>query len=157
MFTFVATLHIIVAIGLIFMVLIQDSKGATGGMFGGGGSQSILGATGAATLFVKITRALAVVFALTCIALTVFVARRSTSVLEGQTPPGSNTPVSGAATTATPPVDAAPLATTMPVPGSDAKPAAGAAPGENKPAAAPAAKPAMAPSGKPAEKPAEKK
>jgi preprotein translocase subunit SecG len=90
MFTFVATLHILVAIGLIFMVLIQDSKGgATGGMFGGGGSQSILGATGAASLFVKVTRWMAVVFALTCIALTLMVAQRSGSVLEGAAPPAA--------------------------------------------------------------------
>ncbi|HEX4925797.1 MAG TPA: preprotein translocase subunit SecG [Bdellovibrionales bacterium] len=133
MFTFVAVLHIIVAIGLIFMVLIQDSKSATGGMFGGGGSQSILGATGAATLFVKITRVLAVVFALTCIALTVFVARRSTSVLEGQVPPGGAP--ANAVAPASPPADAAPLATGMPAPGAEAKPAA---PANQKPAEKPA-------------------
>jgi preprotein translocase subunit SecG len=98
MFTFVATLHVLVAIGLIFMVLIQDSKGgASGGMFGGGGSQSILGATGAATLFVKITRWLAVVFALTCMTLTILVASRSGSVLEGaEPPPAKNVPAAAA-------------------------------------------------------------
>ena len=116
MFTFVATLHVVIAIGLIFMVLIQDSKGgATGGMFGGGGSSSILGATGAASLFVKVTRWMAVFFALSSIALTVLVARRSGSVLEGAEPPpsksvpaaapGANTdPVTGN-TPAVPPQD----------------------------------------------------
>lgn len=126
MFTFIATLHILVALGLIFMVLVQDSKGgAAGGMFGGGGSQSILGATGAVNLFVKITRWLAVVFAVTCMLLTIMVARRGSSVLDGAVPPhGASLP---AAAPVTAPADAgkpADAAAEAAKPADAAKPAA---------------------------------
>lgn len=64
----VTTLHIIGCASLIFFVLIQDAKG--GGAFGGS-SQSILGPTGAPTLFAKVTRYMAILFATTSIVLTV--------------------------------------------------------------------------------------
>lgn len=77
--TFIAVLHITVALVLISLVLIQDSKsGSIGGAFGGGGgSQSVFGATGATTLAQKMTRWTAVLFAVTCIMLTVFANRKS--------------------------------------------------------------------------------
>jgi len=84
MFTLVATLHVCVALVLILLVLVQDSKGgAGGGLFSGGTSNSILGATGATNLLVKATRVCAVLFAATCIGLTVMTAQQSKSVLEG--------------------------------------------------------------------------
>lgn len=84
MLTLVATLHVIVAVLLIAFVLMQDSKGGgSGGMFAGGGSNSILGATGASNLLVKVTRVLAIGFAISCISLTVLSAKQSKSVLEG--------------------------------------------------------------------------
>lgn len=77
--TFIAVLHIAVALILISLVLVQDSKsGSLGGAFGGGGgSQSVFGATGATTLAQKMTRWTAVLFAITCILLTVFSNRKS--------------------------------------------------------------------------------
>ena len=81
--TFIAILHILVALILIALVLVQDSKsGSIGGAFGGGGSNSVLGATGATTLAQKLTRYTAVVFAGTCIMLTIFAARNNKSVLD---------------------------------------------------------------------------
>ena len=70
--TFIASVHIIVALLLIGLVLMQDSKGggALGASFGGG-SNSILGATGATTLAQKLTRIAAAVFAVTSITLAV--------------------------------------------------------------------------------------
>lgn len=91
MMTFVAIVHILVAIILIGLVLIQDSKGggALGIGGGGGGSNSLLGATGAQTLAAKMTRIVAVIFALTCISLTVMTADRSGSVVDGMIPASS--------------------------------------------------------------------
>lgn len=83
MMTLVAVAHIFVAILLIGLVLIQDSKGGGAmGLGGGGGSNSLLGATGAQTLAAKLTRWVAVLFAGTCIALTVMTASHSTSVVD---------------------------------------------------------------------------
>lgn len=81
MLTLVAVLHILTAVTLIFLVLLQDSKG--GGMFAGGSSSSILGNTGATNLFVKLTRGAAVVFATTCILLVILSAQERKSVIEG--------------------------------------------------------------------------
>ena len=76
--TFLAIIHIFVALLLVTFVLLQDSKGGgMGGAFGGGSSQTIFGATGAVNFLVKVTRVLAVVFMLTCIVLTLLMSRRS--------------------------------------------------------------------------------
>ena len=83
--TFIAVLHVITALVLISLVLIQDSKGggALGmGGGGGGGSNSVFGATGASSLAAKMTRIAAVVFALTSIGLSVLSSQQSKSVLD---------------------------------------------------------------------------
>jgi preprotein translocase subunit SecG len=81
--TFVTVVHIIVALVLISLVLLQDSKGGAGGAFGGGSSQSILGATGGTTLAQQLTRWAAVAFAGTCISLSMFATKSSKSVIDG--------------------------------------------------------------------------
>ncbi len=89
MTTFIAIIHVIVALLLIALVLLQDSKGgAIGGAFGGGGSNSVLGATGGVNLLVKITRFAAILFAVTCVVLTVLSTRNMTSVVEDFAPAG---------------------------------------------------------------------
>ncbi|MBX3041615.1 MAG: preprotein translocase subunit SecG [Bdellovibrionaceae bacterium] len=92
MMTFVAIVHILVALILIGLVLIQDSKGdgAFGMGGGGGGSNSLLGATGAQTLAAKLTRIAAVIFAITCISLTMMTADRSRSVIDTGVIPASS-------------------------------------------------------------------
>lgn len=124
MTTFIATLHILVALILIGLVLIQDSKGGGAlGMGGGGGSNSVLGATGASTLAAKMTRIVAVIFALTSIGLSVLSSQQSKSILD-KLPAASAAP-------ATAPVNAAP--------------AENAAPATSAPATAAPAAPAEAP------------
>lgn len=121
--TFVAIVHIIVALVLIGLVLVQDSKsGSLGGAFGGGGSNSVLGATGATTLAQSMTRWTAGLFAVTCIMLSIFSARSTSSVLDGAIPggpPAASSPASPAAP-ATPDA-AAPGAPAAPAP--ETKPA----------------------------------
>lgn len=82
MLTFISILHIVVALFLILLVLIQDSKGGGLGVMSGG-SQSILGATGADNIVAKATRWTGLLFAITCIALTVYNAQGTRSVLDG--------------------------------------------------------------------------
>ena len=86
MIELVATVHILVAIVLVFLVLIQDSKGAMGGVLGGGGSNTLFGASGATSFIVKVTRGAAIVFAGTCIALTIMSSNQSGSVVDDYVP-----------------------------------------------------------------------
>ncbi|MFN8791535.1 MAG: preprotein translocase subunit SecG [Bdellovibrionales bacterium] len=84
--TLITVVHILVALVLIGLVLIQDSKGGALGMGGSTGSNSVLGAGGAQTLAAKATRWVAVVFALTSIGLSVMTAHKTRSVVEGAGP-----------------------------------------------------------------------
>jgi len=111
--TLVSVIHVITALVLIALVLVQDSKGdALGGSFGGGGgSNSLLGSTGATTLVQKATRWTAVVFAATSLTLTLM-SKNTKSVIDSYTPATSattaaKTPVNGAAPGATTPTQAA--------------------------------------------------
>lgn len=115
--TLIGIIHVITALILISLVLLQDSKGdGVGGAFGGGTSNSVLGATGAATLAQKMTRWAAVVFAITSISLTA-VSRRPKSVIDSM-PATAAAPVDAAAAGGTPapgstPADAASTTTTV--------------------------------------------
>lgn len=85
MITFVAVIHIIACLGLIGLVLIQDSKG--GGVFTSqSSSSSVLGAGGATTLAQTMTKVVAVIFAVTCIVLSIMSASSSKSVIDSATP-----------------------------------------------------------------------
>nr|BFD58751.1 hypothetical protein CKG001_08580 [Bdellovibrio sp. CKG001]BFD62176.1 hypothetical protein BdHM001_08570 [Bdellovibrio sp. HM001]BFD67908.1 hypothetical protein HAGR004_29300 [Bdellovibrio sp. HAGR004] len=83
MTTFIGVLHIIVALVLIVLVLIQDSKsdGALG-MGGSSGSNSLLGATGAQSLAGKMTVWAAIIFAVTCLALATMTSSKTKSVVD---------------------------------------------------------------------------
>lgn len=89
MLFFITIVHIIVAVTLVVLVLLQDSKG--GGVLGvgGGGANSLLGATGAQTLFAKMTRWVAVVFAVTCLFLTYETSKSGRSVIDGTAIPAA--------------------------------------------------------------------
>lgn len=64
-------LHIIAAIGIIVLVLLQHGKGADmGAAFGGGSAGSLFGATGSANFLSRVTGALATVFFLTSLSMT---------------------------------------------------------------------------------------
>ncbi len=68
--TVVLVVHVIVAIGIIGLVLLQHGKGADmGAGFGAGASGSLFGATGSASFLSRTTAALAAVFFLTSLAL----------------------------------------------------------------------------------------
>lgn len=86
--SFVSIIHVIVAVALIGLVLVQDSKG--GGALGiGGGSNSLLGATGAQTLAEKLTKIVATLFAITAITLGYLGSQSQKSVLDGAVLPSA--------------------------------------------------------------------
>jgi preprotein translocase subunit SecG len=70
--TFVICIHILVALFMILVVLVQGgNQGGVGAAFGGGNSQSFFGATGAVTLLGKLTYGAAAIFMVTSITLTI--------------------------------------------------------------------------------------
>ena len=110
--TLVTTVHILVALVLIALVLVQDTKsGSLGGAFGGGGSNSILGATGATSLAAKATRWAGILFAITCISLTYFSTRKHQSVVEGYVPEATQAAPAAQPATPTESAEAKPDAT----------------------------------------------
>lgn len=70
--TLIEVVHIVVALFMILVVLVQGgNQGGVGAAFGGGNSSGIFGATGATSLLGKLTYGAAGVFMLTSITLTV--------------------------------------------------------------------------------------
>ena len=70
MFSLVLTIHILVALAIIGLVLVQHGKGADmGAAFGSGASGSLFGASGSANFLSRTTAILAVVFFLTSLSL----------------------------------------------------------------------------------------
>ncbi|HEY1079038.1 MAG TPA: preprotein translocase subunit SecG [Bdellovibrio sp.] len=125
MTNFIGILHIIVALVLIVLVLIQDSKsnGALG-MGGASGSNSLLGATGAQSLASKMTVWAAVIFAVTCLTLSVLTSSQTKSVVDSM--PLPTVPAASAPATETAPATDANAAAATAAPA--ATPAATAAP-----------------------------
>jgi preprotein translocase subunit SecG len=91
--TLVLTIHVLVAISIIFLVLLQHGKGADmGAAFGSGSSGSLFGATGSANFLSRTTAALAAVFFLTSLGLAYLATHRPQttaggSVMQGMTAP----------------------------------------------------------------------
>ena len=99
--------HMILALGLIGVVLLQRSEGGGLGLGGGGGG--LVSARGAATALGKVTWALAIAFIATSIWLTIVAAQKSASgsVLDRfgvETPATSGTPELPAGDSLLPPV-----------------------------------------------------
>ena len=86
MLTFISVIHIIAAVVLVGLVLAQDSKSGGMGMLSGGGSSSVFGATGGENILAKGTKLFAVIFAATCIGLTIMSASQSKSVVDDLAP-----------------------------------------------------------------------
>jgi len=73
----VIVLHVLLALAIIGLVLLQHGKGADmGSGFGGGASASLFGATGSANFLSRMTAALATIFFLMSLGLAYFVTNR---------------------------------------------------------------------------------
>jgi preprotein translocase subunit SecG len=69
----IVVLHILIALGIIGLVLLQHGKGADmGSGFGGGASASLFGATGSANFLSRLTAALATLFFISSLGLSYF-------------------------------------------------------------------------------------
>ncbi|MDH3288862.1 MAG: preprotein translocase subunit SecG [Betaproteobacteria bacterium] len=76
--TLVLVFHVMAALGIVGLVLLQHGKGAdVGAAFGSGSSGSLFGASGSANFLSRATAALAVVFFLTSLGLTYFTSRKT--------------------------------------------------------------------------------
>jgi preprotein translocase subunit SecG len=78
----VLVIHVLAAIALIGLILIQHGKGADAGAAfgGGGGSQSVFGSAGAANFLSRMTAGLATVFFITSLSLGYFLSPKAKSV-----------------------------------------------------------------------------
>jgi preprotein translocase subunit SecG len=91
--TLLLVLHVIAALGIIGLVLLQHGKGADmGAAFGGGASGSVFGATGSANFLSRATAILATVFFLTSMGLTWYYAHKGTSKGVMGSQPASQSP-----------------------------------------------------------------
>ena len=97
--TLVLVLHIVAALAIIVLVLLQHGKGADmGAAFGSGSAGSLFGSAGAANFLSRTTAILAAVFFATSLALTYFSApSRSGGVTESLAVPAGKTNVVPAA------------------------------------------------------------
>ena len=80
MLNVILIVHLLIALFLIAVVLLQRSEGGALGIGGGGGG--LVSARGAATALSKVTWALAIAFICTSIILTILAGGRTESVLE---------------------------------------------------------------------------
>jgi preprotein translocase subunit SecG len=71
--TVVVVVHLLVALGVVGLVLIQQGKGAdAGASFGAGASATVFGSQGSATFLSRVTAILAAVFFITSLGLAYF-------------------------------------------------------------------------------------
>lgn len=82
MHTIIVVVHVIVAIAIVGLVLLQQGKGAdAGASFGAGASQTVFGSSGSGNFLVRATTIAAIIFFVTSLSLAVFA--RNQSVLGG--------------------------------------------------------------------------
>lgn len=78
MYTIVIVVHVIVAISIVGLVLLQQGKGAdAGASFGAGASQTVFGASGSGNFLVQATTVAATVFFITSLSLAIFARNQS--------------------------------------------------------------------------------
>lgn len=86
-FTLIIVLHVLIALAIIGLVLVQHGKGADmGSGFGSGASGSLFGATGSANFLSRTTAVLATIFFLTSLGLAylaTYKPKTSGGVMEG--------------------------------------------------------------------------
>lgn len=76
--TLVVVVHVIVAIAIVGLVLLQQGKGAdAGASFGAGASQTVFGSSGTGNFLVKATTIAATIFFVTSLSLAIFARSQS--------------------------------------------------------------------------------
>jgi preprotein translocase subunit SecG len=109
--TLVLVVHVLAALGVIGLVLLQHGKGAdVGAAFGSGASGSLFGATGSANFLSRTTAILAAVFFVSSLALAYLAntkPKTGGSVMDAGSPPAAGAAKSPAAEQSKPPEPAA--------------------------------------------------
>ena len=83
----ITVIHVIVSIGLILVVLLQQGKGAEVGAVFGGSSSTIFGSSGAGNFLTKMTTGMAIVFMMTSLTLGYFAGHKpSATIFDSRTP-----------------------------------------------------------------------
>ncbi|MBX2808422.1 MAG: preprotein translocase subunit SecG [Cellvibrionaceae bacterium] len=113
--TIVIIIHMIIALAMAALILIQQGKGAdAGASFGSGASQTVFGSQGGSSFFAKLTAVLAVIFFATSFSLTIIAKNKSeVGIVDDAIPVVEE--VIGAAT----PADDIPVVDADPLPASD--------------------------------------
>ena len=94
--TVLLAVHVLVAVLLIGVVLIQRGQGADMGVsFGGGGAQTLFGSRGSGSFLGKATGGLAAVFMTTSLTLAFFTQQEAGSLAERSVAPAQSMPASG--------------------------------------------------------------
>ena len=76
--TLVLVVHVVIAVALVGLVLIQQGKGAdAGAAFGGGASQTVFGSQGSGSFLTRMTTFMAVIFFVTSFSLAIFAKNRA--------------------------------------------------------------------------------
>ena len=115
----ITILHIVVAIVMILVVLLQAGKGANMGAAFGGSSNTVFGSSGPGTFLGKMTTVVAVIFMLTSLSLSYMIGRTGkTSMMNAGKRPVAERRVPAAPL---PQVPAAPIGTPAPVAPAPAK------------------------------------
>jgi preprotein translocase subunit SecG len=95
MYQLILMIHVVVAIVLIGLVLIQHGKGAdVGAAFGSGASNTVFGSQGTGGFLFKLTGGLAITFFVTSLTLSYFVSTQYQKASEQALPQQTNVPVS---------------------------------------------------------------
>lgn len=85
--TIVLIAHVLLAIGIIAFVLLQQGKGAeAGASFGGGASQTVFGSSGNTSFLARVTAVLAAGIFATSFALAVFAKDKAGAVVDAGVP-----------------------------------------------------------------------
>jgi preprotein translocase subunit SecG len=104
MYSFVLVVHIILAVLMIGLILIQQGKGAeAGASFGGGGAATVFGASGSANFMTRLTAILTALFFITSLTLAIYAKKQSQTefTLPGA-PVSQSAPVSNTSSPTTP-------------------------------------------------------
>ena len=88
--TFVLVVHIILAIMMIVLILVQHGKGAdAGASFGGGGAATVFGASGSGNFLTRLTAILTALFFITSLTLAIFAKKQATDLYSLQSVPAT--------------------------------------------------------------------
>jgi preprotein translocase subunit SecG len=107
MYSFVLVVHILLAILMIGLILVQHGKGADAGASFGGGAATVFGASGSGNFMTRLTAILTALFFITSLTLAVYAKKQTQSV--------NVLPGEAVEQTTTPPVTPTSSSTTAPV------------------------------------------